>query len=446
MKAGQSGRKSCGECARNEGLIHISSGSESLSTPLNAWEAVLSLISPVNTQHGNYIAPTLRKQALRAPLSTYESHYAASRSPLTTTVTPTTTKALLEAGYKVNVERSKERIFDDDEFSTVGAELVPEGSWIDAPTDHIIVGLKELPEDKFALKHTHVQFAHCYKNQAGWEDVLSRFPQGGGTLLDLEFLTDDAGRRVAAFGYHAGYAGAALAIMAWSWQLMHPEAKTMPGVTAYKNQDMLVDDVKSKMLDGESKAQKKPRVLVIGALGRCGRGAVDLCKQAGIPDENILKWDMAETAKGGPFDEIAESDIFVNCIYLSDEIPPFVSKDSLEKSEKRQLSVVCDVSCDTTNPHNPIPIYTENSTFSKPTLPVIGFDNPPLCVISIDHLPSLLPREASEAFSEALLPSLMSLKDKNNSRVWQQASELFTSKVASLPESLRSMMQKITGQ
>lgn len=343
----------------------------------------------------------------------------------------------------MNVERSPVRIFEDEEFEKVGATLVPEGSWVDAPTDHVIVGLKELPEDKFALKHTHVQFAHCYKNQGGWEEVLSRFPQGGGTLLDLEFLTDDAGRRVAAFGYHAGYAGAALAIVAWAWQLQHPETKTMPAVSSYPNQDALLSDVKAKMQEGELVAKRKPTVLVIGALGRCGRGAVDLCKQAGIPDENILKWDMAETARGGPFDEIIESDIFVNCIYLSEEIPPFVNDDSL-KQEKRKLSVICDVSCDTTNPHNPVPVYTENSTFSRPTLPVVGYDNPPLSVISIDHLPSLLPREASEAFSQALLPSLLSLNDRKDSRVWQQAETLFNTKVGTLPESVRSTFQKMT--
>ncbi|KAG9770301.1 Saccharopine dehydrogenase [NAD(+), L-lysine-forming] [Exophiala dermatitidis] len=351
-------------------------------------------------------------------------------------LTPTTTKALIEAGYKVHVERSPERIFDDSEFEAVGATLVPEGSWVDAPADHIIIGLKELPEDNFPLKHTHVQFAHCYKNQGGWQEVLSRFPRGGGTLLDLEFLTDDSGRRVAAFGYHAGYAGAALAIMAWAHQLQNPTAKQMPGVSSYPNQDLLVDDVKAKMAEGEKIAGRKPTVLVIGALGRCGRGAVDLCKQVGIPDEQIIKWDMAETAKGGPFSEIVESDIFVNCIYLSEPIAPFLNKESLS-SPKRKLSVVCDVSCDTTNPHNPIPIYTENSTFANPTLPVPGYENPPLSVISIDHLPSLLPREASEAFSQALLPSLLTLKDRKNSRVWQQAEELFNSKVATLPENLR---------
>jgi saccharopine dehydrogenase (NAD+, L-lysine-forming) len=49
-----------------------------------------------------------------------------------------------------------------------------------------------------------------------------------------------------------------------------------------------------------------PRVIVIGALGRCGSGAVDAALKVGVPDENVLKWDMAETASGGPFPEILE--------------------------------------------------------------------------------------------------------------------------------------------
>ena len=45
---------------------------------------------------------------------------------------------------------------------------------------------------------------------------------------------------------------------------------------------------------------------MIGALGRCGKGAVDFALKAGVPTENVIQWDMAETAKGGPFVEIVE--------------------------------------------------------------------------------------------------------------------------------------------
>jgi saccharopine dehydrogenase (NAD+, L-lysine-forming) len=151
---------------------------------------------------------------------------------------------------------------------------------------------------------------------------------------------------------------------------------------------------------------------------------------------NNQKWDLPETsAKSGPYPEIISSDVFVNCIYLSAKIPPFIDHQSLS-TPKRQLSVVCDVSCDTTNPHNPIPIYSINTTFTEPTVPVElpnGSSELPLSVISIDHLPSLLPREASEAFSAQLLPSLEGLANRKKIRVWQQAEELFEKHVAELP-------------
>jgi saccharopine dehydrogenase (NAD+, L-lysine forming) len=60
-------------------------------------------------------------------------------------LTPSTAKALIDAGFKVNVERSPQRIFEDEEFERVGATLVAENSWPNAPKDHIIIGLKELP-------------------------------------------------------------------------------------------------------------------------------------------------------------------------------------------------------------------------------------------------------------------------------------------------------------
>lgn len=348
-------------------------------------------------------------------------------------LTPTTTKSLIEAGFIINVERSPQRIFDDSEFEEAGATLVPESTWHEAPEDHIIIGLKELPVEDFPLKHTHIQFAHCYKQQRDWDKVLGRFARGGGTLLDLEFLTDDNGRRVAAFGYHAGLAGAALALKVWSWQLHHKAAEPFPSVSCYPNEIELISDVKKAISDGIKKSGREPRVIIIGALGRCGSGAVALCEQVGVKDQNILKWDIAETTKGGPFSEIVQCDVFVNCIYLSSKIPSFIDKSSLNVSE-RKLSVVCDVSADTTNPFNPIPIYTEATTFIKPTVPVEVENEPPLSVISIDHLPSLVPREASEAFSRDLLPSLLLLKSRAISPVWTKAETLFREKLATLPK------------
>ncbi|CAG8522852.1 8280_t:CDS:2 [Ambispora leptoticha] len=313
----------------------------------------------------------------------------------------------IDAWFKITVERSTQRIFDDAEYEGNGCNMVPSGAWkTEAPTDAYIVGLKELPEnDDSPLTHTHIFFAHCYKNQAGWQDILGRFARGKGVLLDLEYLTDEKGRRVAAFGYNAGFAGAAIGIDVWAQQNLNPSIE-YPSIDPYPNENKLIEHVKSRV-EAARKGGQYPRIMIIGALGRCGKGAVDFALKVGIPENHIIKWDIAETKKGGPFPEILEADIFINCIYLNQPIPPFITKDMLDGD--RKLSVIVDVSCDTTNPHNPIPIYTINTTFDKPTVPVKTKNERPLEVISIDHLPTLLPRESSEAFCNDLLPSLLEL-------------------------------------
>lgn len=55
---------------------------------------------------------------------------------------------------------------------------------------------------------------------------------------------------------------------------------------------------------------------------------------------------------------------------------------------------------------------------------------PLLTVISIDHLPTLLPREASEQFSSDLLPSLLEFPQRSEKRVWTDAEKLFKERLA----------------
>ena len=72
--------------------------------------------------------------------------------------------------------------------------------------------------------------------------------------------------------------------MAWAWQLTHSSDEPIHGLTAYENEGALIADVKEAVAQGKAKAGRLPQVLVIGALGRCGRGAVDLCTKAGLED------------------------------------------------------------------------------------------------------------------------------------------------------------------
>jgi saccharopine dehydrogenase (NAD+, L-lysine-forming) len=53
-----------------------------------------------------------------------------------------------------------------------------------------------------------------------------------------------------------------------------------------------------------------------------------------------------------------------------------------------------------------------------------------MSVISIDHLPTLLPRETSEQFSLDLLPSLLEFPQRQTARVWTDAEKLYKTKIA----------------
>eukprot|EP00039_Didymoeca_costata_P032030 m.36608 g.36608 ORF g.36608 m.36608 type:complete len:362 (+) comp9156_c0_seq2:101-1186(+) len=338
-----------------------------------------------------------------------------------TALTPVACSELISKGFTVTVEKMKDRCFADDEYEKSGCTMVEGGSWTTAPSDAYIVGLKELPEDGSPLKHRHIYFGHCYKDQGGWKELLGRFSAGGGTLLDLEFLTHDNGRRVAAFGFMAGFCGAAVGLMAYD---ARSKGEELSPVTFRPHEEVLIDEIKDML----KKIQKPPRVLVMGAMGRCGTGAVSLLEKAGLSSEQIVKWDMAETKKGGPFPELLEFDIFVNCIYLMKKIPPFLTNELLEQ-ESRELSVIVDVSCDTTNPNNPLPMCNVATTFDKPIHRLALKDEKNLDIVAIDHLPTLLPRESSEHFCRDLMPSILQIPNLESDASWKRLTDLFQEKL-----------------
>lgn len=330
-----------------------------------------------------------------------------------TGLTPQGAADLANAGHRVSVEDSDQRSIPIEAYKNVGCEIVPKSSWRNAPLDAIIFGLKELPADGSPLVHRHIMFGHAYKGQPDGPALLSRFTNGGGTLLDLEYLTDETGRRKAAFGYWAGFAGAAVALKAFAAAV---NGETCPPVDTYDSATDMINDVTADL------AGAAPSVIVIGALGRVGTGARDLCTRAGA---TTTDWDMAETASGGPFPEILEHDVFLNCILAGPGCPVFVPTDTPEK--KRYLTTIGDIACDPGSEYNPVPVYDRVTSWEEPVIRV--HDNPILDVMAIDNLPSLLPRESSEDFAGQLLPLLVDI-DKDPEGVWQRATQTFAEHAA----------------
>ena len=324
-------------------------------------------------------------------------------------LTPEGAKTLIDKGFRVTVEESSVRAIPMQGYLDAGVEVAAENSWPDAPRDAIIFGLKELPEDGSPLPHRHIMFGHAFKGQHSGRALLERFKAGGGTLYDLEYLVDPEGRRVAAFGYWAGFAGAAVTLKTWAAQ---QRGQVCPPVGAYPGKDALIAELK-----GELAGFDTPTAIVIGALGRVGTGAADLLGEMGV---EVTKWDMAETAHGGPFPEILDHDLFINCILARPGTPVFVPKDAIVAD--RKLTAIGDVACDPDSDYNPIPVYDRATSWDAPALRVA--EAPVLDVMAIDNLPSMLPVESSIDYAGQLLASLATLDDLD-AGVWGRAEATF---------------------
>ena len=342
---------------------------------------------------------------LRAETKTFEK-----RTPLT----PMGARKIISLGHKVFVESSEMRIFKDEMYAEVGCELVTPGFWKSAPITSFILGLKELEEESFPLSHRHIYFAHAYKGQEGADKILDRFIQGGGKLYDLEFLLDENNRRVAAFGAWAGFAGAAMAVFAWIQREKKSSLNKVSPIGDFSDQDELVKYLKEEL----DVLGHLPRAIVIGHRGRCGSGAVRLFEMLNI---QTVKWGSKETKDKGPFKEILDYEILVNSVYLREKIAPFLTREFLATEEKH-LQVISDVSCDPNGPHNPLPIYSECTTFRSPCLQIAN----DVELIAIDNLPTLLPKESSEDFEAQLLPHLRQiLAGEIEGTVWEKSLEYF---------------------
>lgn len=326
-------------------------------------------------------------------------------------ITPEGVRDLIRRGFRVTVEDSPRRVIPTAEYRAAGASIAPEGSWPEAPLDAIVFGLKELPDDGSPLMHRHIMFGHAFKGQPAGEVLLRRFREGGGRLYDLEYLLDDNGRRLAAFGYWAGYAGAAVTLKAWTAQ---HRGEVCGPVGTYPDKDALATELRAE-LDGTG--LPRPRAIVIGAKGRVGSGAADLCAEVGV---RVTKWDMAETAHGGPFPEILLHEVFLNCILAQRGCPVFVPETAVNPG--RALTAIGDIACDPTSAFNPVRVYDRTTTWDAPVLRVA--EHPPLDVMAIDNLPSMLPRESSLDYAAQLLPVLRTL-DAIETGAWGRAADIY---------------------
>ncbi len=366
---------------------------------------------------------------------------------------PAHVKRLVEQGIEVHVQRSPKRIFKDDEFEAAGAKLVDELTEPD-----LILGVKEMPMDFFEFQKTYIFFSHTIKGQSYNMPLLKRMMEKEINLIDYEKITNEKGQRLIFFGRFAGLAGMINSL--WSAGMRYKELGIDTPFTAIKQTHTYnsLDEAKEviaavgeKIRQEGLPQQLSPFVVGITGYGNVSKGAQEILSLLPVeeisPEELLTlnnrndlsnkvvykvvfkEQDLSKPLEAGKAFDLQEyyqhperfegvfeqyiphMSILMNCMYWDDRYPRIVTKDYLEKLFKEgtpKLTVIGDVTCD---PDGSVEITYKGTEIEDPVFvynpftrkPVHGFKGEGVLVMAVDILPSELPRESSQAFSDALV-------------------------------------------
>ncbi len=341
-----------------------------------------------------------------------------ARAPLT----PADAAQLVEADWRVLVERSSARVFSDGEYGEAGCQLTEPGSWAEAGSDSLVLGVGPLPDAPDALRANYVHISRLLDEPDGWRDQMARFQRGKGRLFDIDALTDAKGRKLAGCGALAGWLGAAIGL----GRLLGRRLKR-PG----PEQGLIPFDARNDVVELlEPMAERGERVsaAIVGADGRAGRAAAALLTRMGV---SVSLWGRGETedlpTNRNRRDALLGHDMLVNCAAPSG---PGLILASLEHLAARacHLQVIVDIACAPTSPRSPLPVYLEPTTWESP-IRALGMNGRGglIEIAALDDLPALLPRESSLELSDQLVELLL---DFPGGGPWRRAAAAFDSALA----------------
>ena len=371
-----------------------------------------------------------------------------------TPLTPAAVSELVRGGVKVKVQPSTIRAYSDDTYRQAGAELGE-----DLSDCNLVLAVKEIPASMFRPGGAYLFFSHTIKGQPYNMAMLRHLMDQQATLFDYERITDEKGRRLVFFGWYAGVAGMVdtLSVLGrrLSW-LGHdtPFAAIRP---TYMHEDQpaaesAIAAVGDELRNSNLPAELCPFICGFSGYGNVSRGAqhiYDLLPVEEIPPSDLARLTadanpprnrlfkvvfheehlVVPREQGAAFDlqeyyqhperfrsvfkdHLQHLSALINGIYWTEAYPRLVTRQWLRQASANggpRLLVIGDISCDiggaiefTVKATPPdVPAFTYDPTrdaFSD------GVEGPGVPVMAVDNLPCELPREASMAFSEALLP------------------------------------------
>ncbi len=377
-----------------------------------------------------------------------------------TPLTPKHVKKLIQNyNLKFCIEKSQKRIFKDNEYLETGAKVC----------DHldecsVIMGVKEMPVDFFQENKTYIFFSHVIKGQAYNMPMLKKMMTLKCNLIDYEKVSDEMGRRLIFFGRYAGLAGMINTLWSLGLRLKEEGFETpLLNIKQTYTYDSLEEARKDISRAGQEILEKGlPKEICPLTIGFTGYGNVSNGAQeiaALLPLKEIEPYELANIAQKDIVTNVIYKSIFkehhlvkhkdqqefdlqeyytqpdkyrsvfeqyipnlsvlMNCMYWDEKYPKLLTREYLKdtfRNGKPKLIAVGDITCDIDGSvestvkgaeiEDPVYMYNpENETIQS------GVKGNGLLMMTVDILPSELPRESSFTFGDALFPFVKSIAE-----------------------------------
>ena len=343
--------------------------------------------------------------------------------------------ARLYPNVSFKVESSDVRVIRDEEYVRAGFEVSNDLSDCD-----YLLGIKEAKAETLIPHKHYFFFGHVAKQQPYNRELFKTMLERRVTFTDYEYLVDDNGRRLCAFGYWAGVVGVYNTLRLYGLKY---GCYNLPITDVNFTYALLIERLKSirSILD-----ERRVRIVVTGN-GRVARGAMTVLNSVGIAQvevddylaENntkacycqVLLKDCVARGDDGTFDRedfrhnpkryvsrfdrfATCSDVLISCHYWDNDAPVYMSAD-LIASDKNRIRVIGDVTMDI---KGSIASTIRAATHAEPFYDVTrdGLKEVPLfedldniSVEAVDTLPNALPREASAEFGDAFIEHIIPL-------------------------------------
>ena len=340
----------------------------------------------------------------------------------------------------VLVQPSKNRCFNDEDYSKAGAKIEE-----DIIRSNIIFGVKEVEISKLIENKTYLFFSHTSKVRKDIsqstkdkaiiykKELLREVIKKKITLIDYENIRETSGKgyRYLGFGRFAGIVGCYNTLNLY---LKLQKKQLLPRAFEINSYEKI-----KKLISKQN--FNKIKILLTGS-GNVAKGSMEILKHTNIKQISLndylnKKYDEAVFCNISLREHVERNDgkhssyqdfmlnpheyksTATNYLYSTDMLitghywePKFPKLFSLNQINKfKNLKIIGDITCDI---NGSIPTTIRSTSIAKPyysfdinSMKEIDLCNKGIAVMAVDNLPSELPCEASEEFGNSIISEVL---------------------------------------